>query len=73
MQVKKLILMYNEGMNGHFEPITCFERDDSYFTNNITKKTHIVIHNVQPQQSNGFLHNKLKRCKLFFSKTISND
>ncbi len=35
---EKLILMSHEGMNGHFKPMTCFERHDSCFTNNITKK-----------------------------------
>jgi hypothetical protein len=43
------------------------------FTNNITKKEHIIIDNVQPQQNNVFLHNKLKRYKEQISKTISND
>jgi hypothetical protein len=28
----------NMGMNGHFEPMTRFEKHDLYFTNNITKK-----------------------------------
>jgi len=35
---EKLILTYHEDMNGYFEPMTCFERHDLYFTNNITKK-----------------------------------
>jgi hypothetical protein len=60
-------------MNGHFKPITYLERHDSYFTNNITKKEHIIIDNVQPQQNDVFLHNKLKRYKEQISKTISND
>jgi hypothetical protein len=37
------------------------------------KKKHIVIGNVQPQQNNVFLRNKLKRCKEQINKTISND
>ncbi len=35
---EKLILTYHESMNGHFEPMTRFEKHDLYFTNNITKK-----------------------------------
>jgi hypothetical protein len=70
---EKLISTYHEGMNGHFKPITYLERHDSNFTNNITKKEHITIDNVQPQQNNVFLHNKLKLYKEQISKTISND
>ncbi len=47
-------------MNGYLKPITYLERHDSYFTKYITKKEHIIIDNVQPQQNNVFLHNKLK-------------
>jgi hypothetical protein len=60
---EKLILTYHEGMNGHFKPMTYLERHDSYFTNNIIKQEHIVIDNVQHQQNNVFLNNKLKRRK----------
>ncbi len=48
-------------MNGHFKPVTYLEKHYSYFTNNITKKEHIVINNVQLQQNNVSFHNKLKQ------------
>ncbi len=51
---EKLILMYHEGMNGHFKLVTYLERHDSCFPNNITTKEHIVIGNIQPQQNNVF-------------------
>ncbi len=38
-------------MNGHFIPVTYLEKHYSYFTNNITKKEHILINNVQLQQN----------------------
>jgi hypothetical protein len=57
MHVKKLILMYHEGMNGHFELVTYLERHDSYFTNNITTKEHIVIDDIQPQQKKNSITN----------------
>ncbi len=60
-------------MNGHFKPMTYLEKHYLYFTNNITKKEHIVINNVQFQQNNVFVHNKLKRHKEKISKIISND
>jgi hypothetical protein len=60
-------------MNGHFKPMTYLEKNYSYFTNNITKKEHVVIDSVQPQQNNVFFHNKLKQCKEQISKIISND
>jgi len=53
--------------------MTYLEKHYSYFTNNIIKKEHIVIDNVQPQQNNVFFHNKLKQCKEQISKIISND
>jgi hypothetical protein len=66
---EKIILTYQEAMNGHFKPITYLQRHDSYFT----KKEHIIIDNVQPQQNNVFFHNKIRRYKEQISKTISND
>ncbi len=60
-------------MNGHFKPMTYLEKHYSYFTNNTTKKEHIVINNVQLQQNNVSFHSKLKRCKEKISKIISND
>jgi hypothetical protein len=60
-------------MNGNFKPMTYLEKRYSYFINNITKKEHRVMDNVQPQQNNVFFHNKLKQCKEKISKIISND